>query len=117
MLSGTAETEYGSPNGTSDAELAQAEVYMISTQSPMTLSELRVFVPGGLPGGTTRTFTVSAGGSDTAITCQATSPNFGCSDLVNSATIQFGTTFSIKVVTAGSPASQDALFSLRALSG
>ncbi|HUT77141.1 MAG TPA: hypothetical protein VM285_05615 [Polyangia bacterium] len=116
-LPNSAGTVYGAPNGTSAADSTQADVYMISTQSPMTLKEMRVFLPGGLPGGATRTFTVTTSAGDTAISCQVTSGNFGCTDAVNSASVQFGTSFSIKVETAGSPSTQDAIFSLRALSG
>jgi hypothetical protein len=110
-------TEYGSPNGTSVADAVEGEVLFISTQSPMTVQEFRVFIPGGMPGGASRTFTLRVNGTDSAISCTVTSPDFGCTDAANSETMQFGSGLAIEVETVGSPGVQDAAFSLRALSG
>jgi hypothetical protein len=106
-------TQYGSPSGTSVAANTETEVAFISTNSPMTLRELRAGGLSLMPAGASRTFTVRALFADTALSCTIEENTAGCVDVTDDVTVDQGTALSIEVETTGSPGIQGTPFSLR----
>jgi hypothetical protein len=106
-------TQYGAISGFSSATATESDVLLISTQSPMTVRELRVFVPGGMPAGTSRTFTLRVNSADSTLSCTVEAATFGCANTVATETMQFGSGLTLEVDTSGSPGAQAAAFSMR----
>ena len=110
---GGAATVFGSPSGTSLADIDRVDVqYSNPIVGTTTLSKLRVGVDGvALPAGTTRTFTVVSGATDTTLGCTMTAGDSTCSDTGADFS---GATFSIKEVGTGGAlvTAQDALFGM-----
>jgi hypothetical protein len=66
-----------------------------------------------MPAGTSRTFTLRVNSADSTLSCTVDAGNFGCSNSVDTETMQFGSGLTLEVDTNNSPGAQAAAFSMR----